>query len=178
MLCSAWKVIVSLVLVPALWIFYSAAACVLAFKGLAAPWGEEVCLATFFAMPFLFYGSILAGERTAQLAKSLPALVTSLLGREHGKELLEQRRELLEAMLGLADDSGWAAPEEKEERSDSGSGLFPVMSVTSLDQLEALHRDSLGGHGGRSPYGSPPGHTSPQSPRSPAKPPTLSPSIE
>ena len=49
----------------------------------------QVCLVVFFAMPFLFYGSILAGERTAMLAKSLPALVTSMLGREHGKQLMQ-----------------------------------------------------------------------------------------
>jgi hypothetical protein len=47
-----------------------------------------------------------------------------------GKELIEQRKELLDAMLGLVDDSGWAAPEEREERADSG-GLTPVMSIAS-----------------------------------------------
>jgi len=88
---GTWKVIVGLVLVPGLWIFYSAMACWLSFKFGQPPWGEELCLVAFFSMPFFFYGSILAGERTAQIFKSLPALVMSVLGRGYGKELVEQR---------------------------------------------------------------------------------------
>ena len=93
---------------------------------------------------------------------------------------MEQRGELLEAMLGLADDNGWVADveEPREDRADSGGALVPNMSVNSLDQLEALHRDSytppMAQLGGGRAAGSPP-RQGPASPPSPPRKPVVQP---
>ena len=150
---GTWKVLVALVALPALWVFYTAVTCAASFYYFSDPWDLETCLVFFFALPFLFYGAIIAGERTVMIAKSLPVLAMCLLDPKHRWQMVEQRQELMDAMLGLADEQGWHVPPPHLRRSKSNSGggsergASPSGLRTTAGQAEARGASPTPGRG-------------------------------
>jgi glycerol-3-phosphate O-acyltransferase/dihydroxyacetone phosphate acyltransferase len=96
---ATWKLMIALVLIPLMWIGYTAVVCAWSPAwGLPAPWDYEAGLLFFFFSPFFFYGAVLAGDRMALVARSLAPLATVILYPEARWALVEQRRELMQAM--------------------------------------------------------------------------------
>ena len=137
---ATWKVLISLGVLPLLWLFYTGLACALAASStsLAAPWPREICLLTFFFLPFLFYGGTLAGERVANLARSLPPLVMCVVRPESALRFIEMRSQLKIEMRDLVDETGW-----KHDLEEATPSPIPHnMSVNTLSTLEELHTAS------------------------------------
>jgi len=105
---ATWKVLIALVVIPLMWIGYTAVVCIFGGAwGLQPPWDYEACLSFFFFSPFFFYGAVLAGDRLALVARSLPPLATVVLYPDARWAIVEQRRTLLQAMQALVDEHGW-----------------------------------------------------------------------
>ena len=108
---STWKIMVSLVAYPALYIVYTAAAFSLGGRYLPEPWPLEAGLLFFFFFPVVSYGAVKGGENVVRVARSLVPLGTVVLRPSYGHVLVEQRAALTAAMLGLVDEQGWVMPE-------------------------------------------------------------------
>ena len=108
---STWKIMVSLVAYPTLYIVYTAAAFSLGGRYLPEPWPLEAGLLFFFFFPVVSYGAVKGGENVVRVARSLVPLGTVVLRPSYGHVLVEQRAALTAAMLGLVDEQGWVMPE-------------------------------------------------------------------
>ena len=85
---------------------------------------------TFFFLPFLFYGGTLAGERVANLARSLPPLVMCVVRPESALRFIEMRSQLKNEMRDLVDETGW-----KHDLEEATPSPIPHnMSVNTLSR--------------------------------------------
>ena len=159
---ATWKLMVSILLFPLLYVFYTVAIGEYASERLPPPWGLESALLFFFAFPFLGFGAMKSGENTVRVARSLVPLLMTVVRPESVHTFVEQRAALRLAMQGLVDEHGWHVPEGADELgADSPARLSGASGAvasaggaaggetdgtprddTELQMLEALHRAS------------------------------------
>jgi len=133
---ATWKLLVAVVLAPALWLTYTAVAATMASLELKRPWTVEVPLLVFFFLPLVGYGGILAGERLSLIVRSMPPLLMLLLQPSYAQELLDLREGLVEAMQGLVDDNGWRVQDYQRPVAVSCG------SSVDLEELERIHSEA------------------------------------
>ena len=96
---GTWKVLVGIVLVPALHFTYTS----LLYSFTA----YKHAVAYFFFMPFVSATSIIASESALDLARSIGALYYLIFDRRTGAQLRVSRKRLKDDLRKIADDLGW-----------------------------------------------------------------------
>ena len=149
---ATWKLMVSILLFPVLYVFYTVAIGEVASDHLPPPWGLESALLFFFAFPFLGFGAMKSGENTVRVARSLVPLFMTVVRPSSVHTLVEQRAALRLAMQGLVDERGWHVPDAEPDAEPcagadasagaGGEGGSMPRNDTELQMLEALHRAS------------------------------------
>lgn len=106
---ASWKVLVSLAVVPTLYVVYAIIATVYAYKhDLAKGWLKWVPLVTFCVLPALGYAALKFGEAGMDVLKSLRPLFISIVpGNQHEiKKLRKMREDITEEISSVVDEFG------------------------------------------------------------------------
>jgi len=135
---ATWKLLISLLCVPVLWLMYTLLAGVVAHHLFHLPlvWQREAMLLSFFLLPVLTLIYIHASEHMLTLARSLLPITMILLRPVYAHQLAEQREALQRSVMALVDDDlQWRA---------AGSSFRQGGSALSNDDGAATARDGKG----------------------------------
>ncbi|KAI3645766.1 hypothetical protein MP228_008694 [Amoeboaphelidium protococcarum] len=120
---ATWKLMVALVMVPAIYVLYSIGAALISYYTgglfpLSSPFWSFVL--TMNALPLISYAAIIYGESAVDIMKSIKPLYLSLSSQKGLKQLLELRRmrsELQKDIITLVDELGPTVFGDKFEKS-------------------------------------------------------------
>ena len=142
---ATWKLLISLVAVPAHFLAYTYLAGVLSRSaGLSLFWQHEISLIVFFLLPLLAIAQVVASDNLFSLARSLVPLLMISCRPGYADEMTSQREALSTAMWELlGDDLGFRSDLSPSPRSTKEGGSGKWATGDWGGQWRAAHSGSI-----------------------------------